>query len=284
MSTITKKRMIDDALNILARFSLTDDHRLAAANRWLSMKIDQIRADLIIKEYQENNIIDQTWLTDLGLYPFNQVNYSDDPNVLYCCSDISKAFIPNVVSITSKQDSNIDLGLFSIISACGTKEYYPFPITTWKIIPKEHVRSKFNYYFRINTALYVNKKVNALRIMAVLASPEDGYIVQSEPVITIITGTIYIVKGGQIIYNNVVQVENSIFTGASGATSYTGTGKAYLENQLNALNDTQPYPVSADMARMITIELCTKEFGIEGGRVTDILNDSVDDTQAIKTG
>lgn len=283
MAAITKKRIYDDILNVLTQFSRTDESKIDET--WLSNKIDQARAQMIIASYQENGIIDQTWLTDLGLWAFNPVNFSDDPAVNYCCSDISKSFIPNVVSITSKRDSNIDLGIYALISACGTKEYAPFPLSLWKTIPSEHVRSRFNYYWRINTALYVNKNINNLRIIAVLASPEDGYIISSDPVLSgnIVLGTVYKVKGGQIIYNSTVYVENSTFTGVSMVTTYTGTGKAYLNNQLTALSETQPYPVNVDMARMILLEICTKEFGIEAGRLTDIRNDSADDTQKAQT-
>ncbi len=271
--------MYDDILNIITKFSRTDESRFDET--WISNKIDQIRAQMIIAEYQENQIIDQTWLTDLGLWTFNPVNFADDPSVNYCQSDISKAFIPNVVSITSKNDSDVDLGIYTLISACGTKEYTPFPMALWKSIPREHVRSRFSYYYRINTALYVNKKVDKLRILTVLASPEDGYIIQSAPVLSgsIVNTIVYKVKGGTIIYNNVVYLENTTFTGTSTAT-YTGDGKAYLNSQLLALSETQPYPVSADMARMITLEICTKEFAIEAGRAVDIYNDSADDTQA----
>lgn len=280
MSLISKKREVDLILNILTKFSRTDESRFDETV--ISNLYDRVRAQLIIKEYQETGIIDVSWLTDLGLYSFNPVNFADDPAVTYCCTDVSKAFIPNVVSITSKQDSNIDLGLFSIRSACGTKEYYPFPMSAWTMIPKEHVRSRMNYYSRVNTALYVNKKVTKLKIVAVLAFPEDGYLISSDPVLSgsIVSGTVYVVKGGQIIYNNIVRVENSTFTGTV-ATTYTGSGKAYLNSQLTALSETQPYPVSADMARMISLEILTKEFGIEAGQVVDIYNDSADDTQKV---
>lgn len=281
MAAITKKRLYDDILNILTRFGRTDDSRFDET--WISNKIDQIRAQMIIAEYQENQIIDQTWLTDLGLWIFNPVNFADDPSVNYCQSDISKAFIPNVVSITSKRDSDVDLGIYALISACGTKEYTPFPISLWQHIPSEHVRSRFSYYQRINTAIYVNKKVDKLRILAVLASPEDGYIINSAPVLSgsIVSGIVYKVKGGTVIYNNIVRLENTTFTGTA-TTTFTGDGKVFLNSQLLALSETQPYPVSADMARMITLEICTKEFSIEAGNVVDIYNDSADDTQQAK--
>lgn len=284
MANITKKRISGSILNILTRFGMTDDSRLATIPNWLSYKINQVRAQLIIKSYQTDQVIDQSWLTDLSLVAFHSVNFADDPNITFCCGDISKAFIPNVVSIRSGWDSNVDLGLYSVISACGTKEYTPFPLTTWRIIPKEHIRSKFNYYWRINTALYVNKKVQNLRMLAVLENPEDGYIISSGNVLSgsILTGISYIVKDAQIVYNGNVYAPNSVFIGVTGITVFVGAGNVYLESQLLAISDTQPYPVSADMARQIELEILTKEFGLEAQQITDVDNDSVDDEQKSK--
>lgn len=281
MANITKKRISGSILNILTRFGMTDDSRLATIPNWLSYKINQVRAQLIIQSYQKDQIIDQTWLTDLSTMAFNPVNFADDPSITFCCGDVSKTFIPNVVSIRSGFDSNVDLGLYSVISLCGKKEYTPFPITTWQIIPKEHVRSKFNYYWRVNTALYVNKKVDNLRILAVLENPEDGYIIESNPIPSgsISTGIVYVVKGAQIIYNGTVYAIDAIFTGVSLVTTYSGIGKVYLNDQLQHILDTLPYPVSADMARMIELEILTKEFKLEAGQITDVENDSVDDEQ-----
>lgn len=286
MAAITKKRMMDDVLNLLTQFSMTDDHRFATIDLWLSMKIDQIRSQLIIEQYQETGVVDYSWLTDLGMLTFYPVNFADDPAVTFCCSEISKSSIPNVVPIQPRGDANLDLGVFSIRSACGTKEYYPFPMSAWTMIPAEHVRSKFSYYSRVNTAIYVNKSVTSLKVVAVLASPEDGYIINSVtiPSGSIVTGTVYVVKNAQIVYNGVVIAPNQTFTGVTVSsvpiTDYTGTGNVYLNSQLVSINETQPYPVNPDMARMITLEIM-KEFGIEKGQITDILNDSVDDTQKV---
>lgn len=283
MANITKKRISGSIINILSRFGLTDDSRLATIDNWLSYKINQVRAELIIKSYNNDQVVDRTWLTDLSLQTLHSVNFADDPSITFCCADVSKVFIPNVVSLRSGYDSNVDLGLFTVISACGKTEYTLFPMSTWSIIPKEHIRSKFHYYDRVNTALYINKKVEKLRILAVLENPEDGYIIQSEPIASgsIVNGTVYVVIGGQVVYNSVVYNANDTFTGGA-ITTYTGLGKVYLNSQLQAITNTQPYPVSADMARQIELEILTKEFGLEAQQITDIQNDSADDQQQVK--
>lgn len=268
-------------LVILTRFAPTDDSRLDPT--WLSYKFDQVREQFIIRLFQDDGVVDRTWLSDLSVQTLHNVNYADDPSVTYCCSDVSKLFIPNVVSLRSREDGNVDLGLFSIMSLCGTTEYTLFPMTIWKSIPKEHIRSKFHYYDRINTSLYVNKKVEKLLIRAILSHPEDGYIINSTPVTSgnLVSGTVYVVKNSQIMYNGAPIAPNSTFT-ATATTTFTGNGTVYLNSELQAIIDTQPYPCSGDMARMIVLEILTKEFGIEATEITDTENNSVDDTQKAK--
>lgn len=281
MSYSTKKRHIDDLFILLTKFGRTDDSRIDPT--WLSYKFDQVRQQMIIKSFQEDGVVDRSWLSDLNIQALHEVNYADNPDVSFCCGEISKLFIPNVVSLRSRKDANIDLGLFSVMSACGTTEYTLFPMTIWKRIPKEHVRSKFHYYDRINTSMYVNKEVDNLLIRAVLEFPEDGYLINSTPITSgnLVSGTVYVVKDKQIVYNGVVYAPNATFT-ANSTTTFSGNGMVYLESQLQAIIDTEPYPCSGDMARMIILEILTKEFQIEERQLTDVQNDSIDDTKKAK--
>lgn len=275
--SITQKNIIDDIKNLASRFNVTDENRLN--NSWLPFKIDEVRAQLIAQQYKDTEILDQNWLTDLGLVTFHKVNLADDVTVSYCGCPISKTYIPQVVNLPTKS-INQDLGVQMIMSACGKTSYYNRPLTQWKQIPSEHTYQQFPFYYRINTALYVNRHVEQLRIVAILARPEDGYYILSTPITSggIVSGIVYIVKFGQVIYNSTVYNAEDTFTGTS-ATTFTGAGSVYLDDQKVAYRDTYPYPVSADMARQITIEICTKEFGIERGQITDERNDSKDDTQ-----
>ena len=274
---LTKQNLIDSVTNIASKFQLTDDSRFSASTGYLSFLIDTVRAELIYKQYNATGVIDQVWLSDLGLLTFHEVNAPDDPNVQYCNCNISKTFIPPVVSLFGSEGGNADLGLYSIMSSCGKTGYYYLPMQTWKVIPKEHIRSKFNYYSRINTALYVNKLISSLRVIAILQNPADGFLINSTPVTTIVTGTVYIVKFGNIIYNSVPYVNNDTFTGVVGQTTFVGNGKVVLQSQQVALDASQPYPVDGAMARLITLEILTKEFKIEASELADVENDSVDE-------
>lgn len=275
--SITQKNIIDDIKNLASKFNVTDESRLN--NAWLPFKIDEVRASFIVDQWSKNEQLDQNWLTDLGAVDFHKVNISDDVNVSYCGCPVSKAYIPQVLSLPTKSP-NQDLGIYMISSMCGKNQYNNRPLSQWMMIPSDHTYSMFGFYSRINTALYVNKKIEQLRIVALLARPEDGYYIQSTPIASgsIVLGTSYIVKFGQVIYNSTVYNANDTFTGAA-ATTFSGAGSVYLETQTAVYRDTYPYPVSADMARQITIEILTKEFNIEKGQITDVKNDSKDDIQ-----
>jgi len=268
---ITQKNIIDSIKNLLSKFNVTDESRLN--NNWLPLKIDEVRAQLIIQQYKDTEILDQSWLTDLGIVDFHKVNLADDATVSYCGCPISKTYIPQVISLPTKSP-NEDLGIQMIMSICGKTSYYNRPLSQWRQIPSTHTYQLFPFYYRINTALYVNRHVEQLRIVALLLRPEDGYYIISAPIVSgsIVSGAVYIVKYGQVIYDSVIYNEDDTFTGTA-VTTFAGAGLVYLQTQQVAYRDTYPYPISADMARQITIEICTKEFGIEKGQITDVRND-----------
>lgn len=272
---ITKKSIIDDIDILLTRFEKTDDSRLD--DDFLSYKIDQIRAELIRAEYKVTNVLNQVWFQDLGMVPLHKVNFADDASVTSCECDISKTFLPQIVSLENG-NGNQELGL-NIMSACGKKKYHPYALAMWKDLPKEHTRSLFNYYARINTATYINKLASELRAYAILQSPEDGFTINSTPITSggILSGVVYVVRYGSVIYDGVPYNNADTFTGV-GETTFTGTGVVYLNSQKQAFTDTMAYPVTGDMARQIVIEICTKEFKIESaGFALDIKDDSKDD-------
>lgn len=285
---LSKKNLIDIIRNILTNFELSDEVQNTDQNI-ISYLIDQVRCQLIIADYNENGIVRQEWLTDLGQVDFHKINFADDPNITYCDCDISKGFVPKVISFTG-EGGNPDIGFKAIMSACGKNKYYPYALELWKDIPAEHPRSLFNYYSRIDTTMYVNKIVEKLRIICALETPEDGYIIQSEPVASgdLVAGTVYIVKYKQITYNFVTIPVNGTFIAQAGLTTYSGAGTVYLQDQLQELTWTQPYPVSMDMARRIILEILTKEFKIAEGEIPDVLNNSEDDEtkakQPVQTG
>jgi len=275
----TAKNIIDSIQIILTKFSKSDDSRLD--EDWIYYKICQIAADLKVQQYMATKTIDYTWLGSPITLNFYKVNRADDNSVV-CNCDISKTTIPQTISLPSK-DGNLDLGIFSLSSMCGTKSYSLMRMTQWNYIPKGSTWDLFKYYDRRNTDLYVNAIVDKLSFTGLLLDPTDGYLINSAPVLSgaLVSGTVYLVKYGTVIYNNVVYAENATFT-ANATATFTGNGMVYLNTQARAYRDTDPFPASGEMIRQIELEILTKEFKIEASQAVDVLNDSVDD--AVKAG
>jgi hypothetical protein len=275
----TRKNIVDSILILATRFSRTDETRLD--EDYLSFLVEQTRASEILKEYNITGIIDQNWLVDFGIYDLTKVNFADDPNVDFCECDIMKAEIPKTINLTAIGEGNLDLGL-KVISACGSRSYTMYPLERWRMVPKEHVRSKFYYYQRFGNIIYVNKMVNSLRFIGI---PEtiDGLIIKKTlPVSSgnIKQGVVYMVKGstGLVTYNGLNYLPGSTFTGIT-TTTFTALGdcKVYYNNFEYTMTDEDPYPVSPHLARQIVISILTTELQIEKQQAVDVVNDSADD-------
>lgn len=280
----TKKNIIDSILIILTRFQRSDESRFD--EDWLSYKIDQVRAELIIKQYAQTNVIDYAWLSNVDLLNMYKVNRADN-NTVDCCFDISKTTIPQTITLQNK-DGNLDLGIYSLVSATssgGITTYYPERMSLWGYRPEGHTSGLFGHYARVNTSLYVDRIVNKLKLTAILLSPEDGYLINSAPVPSgsIVLGVAYYVVGSQIYYNGAIYQPCTTFIGAVAPgqmvvnPNYSGSGTVYLNAQVASYRDVDPYPAGGEMIRMIELEILTKEFGIERQQIEDIRNDSKDD-------
>lgn len=271
---VSQKSILDEIILELTKFSPTDETRYS--EDYIYQKINQSRTEAIVASYKADGIIDNTWMQDLGMVSAHEVNFADDITLTSCECDISKIFIPQIVTLTAGS-GNQDLGI-TVISSCGKNKYYPYQMSAWKSIPEDHERAMFNYFARINNALYISNQPGKVRIYGVLANPEDGKLIQSEPIISgsIVSGTAYRVKYGQVIYGGAAYTKDTTFTGGA-TTTFTGTGTVYLNSQVIDYRHTDPYPITSDMARKIVIDILVKEFGIEKTSIPDVKNDSKDD-------
>ncbi len=274
MAAQTAKNIIDSIFISLTKFGRTDESRVD--QDWLYYKICQVAAELKIKQYLITKVIDYTWLSSPITLNFYRVNKADDITVS-CNCDVSKSTIPQTISLPN---SNLDLGIFSLSSMCGTKTYTLKRMTQWSYIPKENVWSKFPYYDRRNTDIYVDSLVDKLSFVGLLLDPADGHLINSQPIVSgsLVNGTVYLVKYGTVIYNNVVYAADATFT-ANATATFTGSGTVYLNSQARAYRDTDPFPASGEMIRQIELEILTKEFRIEAAQLADINNDSADDAK-----
>lgn len=269
----SQKSIADEIMAVLTRFKPTDEIR-NVTDSFLYKKINQAREEAAIETYKQTGVIDQAYIQDLGMVDFHRVNFADDIAITSAECDISKATLPQMISLISR-DGNQDLGV-NILSANGKTKYYPYNMTMWNSFTPE--RELFRYYFRMNTTVFVNHLVDKLRVFGLFQNPEDAILVNSTPVSSgsLVNGTSYTVKYDQIIYNGAVKAKDSTFT-AGATTTFTGQGKVYLTSQITDFQETSPYPVPGDMARKIVLDVLMKEFGIEIKMTPDTQNDSRDD-------
>ncbi len=276
---MTRKEIIYDALNILSRFNYTDDNRNDPD--WMGYKIDQVCGEFKKTEFSQTGVVNPAWISTLGLIPFTETDFSDS-NLGICNCPISKAILPAVLNLPNPNYPDQNYGIKNIISACGKTSYYPYQIENWKMIPSEHVRSKFHYYAQIGTNVFVNKLEKFLLVHAVLASPLDGFIMNTTNILSgnLVAGQVYTVITGQIVHNAIAYQAGQSFTAAN--TTFTGSGTVLPQVFKRQVTDDDPYPCTQEMARNVVLNILQQEFGIEKQRITDVKNDGQDDQQEIE--
>lgn len=275
----TKKNMIDSIQKLLTRFNITDEHRVSS--NYLNYKIDQVRSHFINEQFAITQKIDPTWLSAPMIINFHKTNYADNLTVTDNAT-VSKATIPQIISLAYSKDGNRDLGIFRLVSLKNRQQYYFKRSFQWTYQTADHTNSLFKYYDRVNTTLLVNDDPDQLLLTAILLHPEDGFVNNTSPISSgsLVNGTVYIVKGAQIVYDGDVIAPNATFTAGAVAT-FTGTGLVYLNSEVSSFRDTDPYPASAEMMRNIETDILTREFAIEKGQLTDVRNDSTDDSNKV---
>ena len=265
-------------INILTRFGFTDDSRLDPDQ--IAFLRDNVRSQLIHAEYNQTKVVDNSWMQDIGFVNTTPVNFNDDSSIPYCECIVSKVTLPDNISLYNPQSSS-DSGI-KLISLCGTRQFYYYPIELLAQIPKEHVRNKFYYYYKIGNAYYINKQIDKVRAIMVLNRPKDAAVINTEFVSSgsLVVGTSYTVYEAQVVHNGLGYNPGQTFTAVN--ANYTGLGKVKTTSRTSAYTEDSQYPVQGDMARQIILEILTKEFAIEETKITDVKNSSEDDEQERK--
>ena len=276
---MTGAELTYDIINILTHFGYNGDIRIDP--EWLNNKRDQTRAYLITQEFKRVGFVNPSWYQDLNLLQFTPIVASDiDYGICGSCP-VSKTNLPPTISLFNPDNQNEDNG-FKLISPCGTTQYFYYPLDVLKQIPSEHPRLKFAYYWEIGTYLYVNKKVDKLRSIAILQRPSDANNISNLIVASgsLVVGTVYKVVNFQIVHNGLGYNVGQTFTAVN--ANYTGQGAVVLANPVLAFDEnTTNYPVDGEMARLITLEILTKEFGLEKQQISSYKNDLGDDATQI---
>lgn len=277
---MTRKELIWDVKMILEQATISDESRME--EDYIGYKIDQKRAKEIRDTFKRNPVIEPIWLQDYGIFTLTPVNKAEDRTVSICDCKFSKAVLPAVVSITDNMSNISDLGTTSIRSSTGEQEFHYMNFQQLSMLHPDSVLSKMRYYTKIGNAVYLTPEVFKARAVLILESPLDGYVLDNTYISSgsLVSGTVYEVGSGNILYNSVRYYKGQSFT-ANATTTFTGTGKVQLYNQKRAMTNDDPYPMSATMAEVVLMKIFTQDYGIEAKRVSDIINNSQDDLKVM---
>lgn len=268
---MTGKFITDSIYEILTKFGATQDQRYD--KDFISWKRDQVRAQLIIAEFKQRGSTNPAWYQDLNLITMSPVLKSDLNYGLCPDCPVSKAFFPTHIPLFNPDAQNEDDGLV-IMSPCGTKKFYATTLEILNEIPSEHPFSKFKWYWEIGNEIFVNQKLEQLRSRIVCQTPSDVNVINNVivPSGKLVVGTTYKVINYQIVHNTFGYNAGTTFVAAN--TTYTGQGAVILNSPIQVYDEAiSNYPVTSDMARMIELEILTKEFGLEKQQISAFKNE-----------
>lgn len=271
---MTRKEAIYDIKEILTKSNITDDSRLD--DDYIGHLLDQKRAKEIRDTFKRQPVIEPIWLQDMGTVNLTPVNVAEDRNISFCECALSKAVIPPVVSIADPMGNIPDLGVYSIRSVCGKYEYFYKNVAQMGWLTHDSILSKFRYYTRVYNSIYLPNDIEKIRMLLILESPLDGYILENTYVTSgnLVVGITYLVTSGNVTHNSVVVFNGSTFVAAN--TTFTGSGKVKLDTQKRAMTNDDEYPMSSTMAEVVKMKIWTQDYGIEQQVIDDARNDSKD--------
>jgi hypothetical protein len=260
---------------ILTKFGFPEDSRLD--EDYLGYKVDEYRAIDIRETFKKYPVIDPIWIQDYGIFDTTVVNSADEKSFTVCKCKFSKVTFPSVVSIINPLSNTNDLGVYSIRSACGTKEYNYLPLPQLMLLTDDNDRSLFKYFYRIGNSYYLTPEVKQGRSMLILENPLNGFVNNTEYQTVLVVGTQYEVAEGQIVHAGFGYQKGQIFTAVN--TIFTGSGKIWLKNQKRAMTNDDQYPMSQTQMERVILSILTKEFGIEQKTISDVRNNSQDEAK-----
>lgn len=283
---MTRQEGIHDILTILTKANFTDESRIDPD--YIGYKIDEKRAKEIRDSYNRNQLIDPIWIQDYGVFNTTTVNYADDKSFTFLDCHLAKATLPPTVSFGNGLAAINNLGDHSFRSISGTEEYFfkqhSKLMDLLNDVPASHPLRKFAYYSKVGNARYFvskNKELvpEKLRAMLILESPLDGFVFTTENVTSLTIGAQYTVMSLQVVHNSIAYNAGDTFTAVN--ETFTGLGTVQYLNQKRAMTNDDPYPFSKSQMEILILKLLTQEYGIESSKISEIRNNSQDESKVL---
>lgn len=279
---MTRKEATDYILEILTKSEFTDDSRLD--EDFIGFLIDKKREKVIRDSYSRNGSIDPTWLQDLGMVSCTEVSYNDDKTLPVCDCTFGKVTLPPTISLRSPLANKENTGINAILSACGSREFYPKPISRLfqlTTLRDKHPEKAYEYYARVHDAVYTYPYKAMIRPILILANPLDGYVITSEsiPSGSLTVGTVYTVYGSQIVHNSIPYNPGDDFTAVNTVFTTLGGGTVQYKNQKRKMTKYDEYPLPGMMMEEILMKILTIDYKLEQSQIVDMKNNSKDAAQ-----
>ena len=273
---MTLREYVYDLKRLLSKGIPTDESRLN--NGHLQFLINQRRSKEIRDSFKRNPVIEPIWIQDYGLTQFSTVSRAEDVSITSCPFKVSKALLPQIVSISDPLSNTSDLGMYAIRSACN-KAYEFHQISNDKLflLDKDSTMAKMKLYTKVGDCVYLMPEVKQARVMLILMNPLDGFVLANLfiPSGSLVVGTVYIVESGNVTHNGIKYFVGQTFTAIN--TLFTGLGKVQYALQKRPMTIDDPYPMSSTMWEVVKMKILTQDFAIEEKQIADLTGDLTDD-------
>jgi hypothetical protein len=168
---MTISQMIYDIREIVN--SVSDDSDIS--NEWLYHKMNIYREVVLLEKYKEDPHVDPAWLVNVPVIKTKPANPADDPSITYVSVHISKAIIPEPISLPD------DLGLI-VTGSSGIIPYEKQSLTllAQKAMIKEHIDNGMGYYARVGAAnLYLYPLTMEVKLTMIPKNPLEIQVLEN---------------------------------------------------------------------------------------------------------
>jgi hypothetical protein len=235
-----------------------------------------------MEQFNRRFEIDFQWVQSIKDAPLTMVNSGDTPgNTGRTDVWFGKVTLPSIVALPGAY------GIISLSPQSGWNSFYPRNLKQLQLMieARDSSLQSYKFFFRIGNAYYFYQYSDPINADLVLENPLEGFTYRTEYVQPgeISPGISYDVIQGVINYNNSSLPVNTSFVGIAGMPEFYGKGKVKFSVMKHKMDIRDPYPIDRSMAQTIILEILTKDFQIARQNVDDVINDSADTLNLLKT-
>lgn len=274
---MTPEEIIYDIRTLLRQ--LHDDSSVKDAH--ILRKISNYRALFIKIDNEANKRLEDSWFQRLKLTSLTPVFSSDDPTIGFTTVKMGRCTLPTIIDLDM-------MASIRLTTASRMKEVYykDFAMLREMIMADDYRLKIFDFYTKMGqNTYYFYPYHDRISPDLILDDPFDGYIFNTEfgDLANLSHGISYTVVDGTIkslATSGTVDIETIYKKGetfiADGNLVYSGIGHVVLTTQITAFSETSNYPIGADIAQRIVMEILTKDFQLQMTKIVDVINDSMD--------